>query len=50
MVGLVTIGITVHCYKKKYGLSWTFCNKNDDEDPGDMEEVAIGPLDPSVQQ
>ena len=49
VVGIVTIGITLQCYKKKHGLSWNFCNKEDDMDTKEMEEVTIDPLGPAVR-
>ena len=41
VVGIVIIGITLQCYKKKHGLSWNFCNKEDDKDSKEMDIVTI---------
>ena len=49
VVGIVTIGITLQCYKKKHGLSWNFCNKENDMDTQEVEEVTIDPLGPAVR-
>ena len=49
-VGLATIGITVYCYKKKYGLSWKFCRETEKEDPEEIvSEFILEPQTPSVQ-
>ena len=34
-VGVVTIAVTIQCYKKKHGLSWKCCIRENDTDPED---------------
>ena len=42
VVGMIAIGITLHCYKKLYGLSWILCNKNsDDDNPREVDTVSV---------
>ena len=49
VVGIVAIGITLQCYKRKHNLSWNFYNKDDDMNTREMEEVTIDPLGPAVR-
>ena len=45
VAGVVAIGVTLHCYKKKHGLSWNICcYKNDDDDSGEVEQVGMDSL------
>ena len=41
ITGLVAIGITVHCYKKIYGLSWISCAKTDDDSSVSVDRVSV---------
>ena len=50
VVGIFSIGITIYCFKKKYGLLWKFCGESEKDDPSEaVGEFVLDPDSPSVQ-
>ena len=41
VIGTISFGITIYCFKTRYGLSWTFCKKTED----DIKKEAVSELD-----
>ena len=50
VVSIASIGITIYCFKKKYGLSWKFCEETKKDDPREVvSEFVLDPESSSVQ-
>ena len=50
VVSLASIGITIYCFKKKYGLSWKFCEETEKDDPREVvSEFILDPQSSAVQ-
>ena len=50
VVSLASIGITIYCFKKKYGLSWKFCEETEKDDPREVvSEFVLDPQSSAVQ-
>ena len=50
VVSLASIGITIYCFKKKYGLSWKFCEETEKDDPREVvSEFVLAPQSSAVQ-
>ena len=48
VTSLLTIGVTVYCYKKKHGLSWKCNEKNEDDDSEDNVSVIVDSHGPAA--